>query len=76
MLVITIPAVILADRISRRVSVISAGLIMAACIYTISSLYASSGVHRSREIGRRSCNLRDRTDLLCDVGRGSEAICQ
>jgi len=52
MLVITIPAVILADRIGRRVSVLTGGIILTAAMYTIGSLYASSGVHAGHGVGR------------------------
>jgi len=52
MLIITIPAVILADRIGRRVSVLTGGIILTAAMYTIGSLYASSGVHAGHGVGR------------------------
>jgi len=52
MLVITIPAVMFADRIGRRVSVLTGGIILAASMYTIGSLYASSGVHAGQGVGR------------------------
>lgn len=46
MLAITILAVLLADKIPRRTSVISGGIILTSCMFVIGALYASSSVHQ------------------------------
>ena len=45
MLMITVPAVILADKWNRRTSVISGGILLAGCMGLIGSLYAVGVVH-------------------------------
>jgi MFS family permease len=52
MLVVTIPAVALADRIPRRTSVIAGGIVLTGCMFTIGSLYASSSVHQGYGFAR------------------------
>jgi hypothetical protein len=44
MLAISIPALLLADKISRRSSIIVGGCILTFCMFTIGTLYASSSV--------------------------------
>lgn len=44
-LVISVPAVYLADKIPRRTSVIVGGLILTTCMFTIGSLYAANAVN-------------------------------
>jgi hypothetical protein len=44
MLCISIPALLLADKISRRSSIIVGGCILTFCMFTIGSLYASDSV--------------------------------
>ena len=52
MLAISIPALIFADRWGRRTSVISGGLVLLGCMFTIGSLYASQDVHVDEGGGR------------------------
>jgi hypothetical protein len=44
MLAISIPALLLADKVSRRSSIIVGGCILTFCMFTIGTLYASSSV--------------------------------
>jgi hypothetical protein len=44
MLAISIPALLLADKISRRSSIIYGGLILTFCMFTIGTLYASTPI--------------------------------
>jgi hypothetical protein len=44
MLCISIPALLLADKVSRRSSIIVGGCILTFCMFTIGTLYASSSV--------------------------------
>lgn len=48
----TIPAILLADRWSRRASVIYGGLVLTIIMLVIGALYASSSVHSSYGAGR------------------------
>jgi len=52
MMAITVPAVLLADKIPRRTSVISGGLILTACMFLMGILYASSSVHQGYGVAR------------------------
>jgi len=52
MCAITVPAVLLADKIPRRTSVISGGLILSACMFLMGVLYASSSVHQGYGVAR------------------------
>lgn len=45
MLAISIPAVLLVDRVSRRATTLIGGLLLASCMLVIGTLYASSSVH-------------------------------
>jgi hypothetical protein len=45
MLAISIPALLLADKVTRRSSIIVGGCILTFCMFTIGTLYASSSVH-------------------------------
>lgn len=46
MCAITVPAVLLADKIPRRTSVISGGILLTSCMFLMGILYASSSVHQ------------------------------
>ncbi|PSN59113.1 general substrate transporter, partial [Corynespora cassiicola Philippines] len=48
----TIPAVLLADRWSRRASVVCGGLILGLIMLIIGALYAAKTVHSDRGVGR------------------------
>lgn len=50
--VTTIPAILMADRWSRRTSVISGGFTLAASMFVIGSLYAANVVFNDHGIGR------------------------
>lgn len=52
MFAISIPAFLLADRWGRRTIVGIGGLLLAGCMLTIGSLYASNSVHKDSGIGR------------------------
>lgn len=52
MLAISIPAFMFADRWGRRTSVITGGLILTGCMFTIGGLYASDDVHANEGGGR------------------------
>ncbi|GAB7353198.1 hypothetical protein MBLNU459_g3721t1 [Dothideomycetes sp. NU459] len=45
MLAISIPALLLADRVPRRKSVLVGGTLLTSCMFIIGSLYASNSVH-------------------------------
>ncbi|EHK49320.1 uncharacterized protein TrAtP1_000045 [Trichoderma atroviride] len=47
MLVISIPAFLFADKWGRRISAISGGITLSACMFLIGSLYAANAVHPS-----------------------------
>jgi MFS family permease len=47
MLVISIPAFLFADKWGRRLSAISGGITLSACMFLIGSLYAANAVHPS-----------------------------
>lgn len=51
-LLVTIPAFLLADRWGRSTSTIFGGLVQAACMFTMGALYASGSVHSDRGAGR------------------------
>jgi len=51
MLVVTVPALIYADRMGRRNSVIIGGVTLSVCMFLIGALYASNSVH-SYGVGR------------------------
>lgn len=52
MMVVTVPAFLLADRWGRRTSTIVGGLVLAACMLIIGSLYASNSVYGDRGAAR------------------------
>lgn len=52
MLAITIPSVLLVDRIPRRLNIISGGVILASSMFLIGTLYASNSVHAGHGIAR------------------------
>lgn len=47
MLVISIPSFLFADKWGRRISAISGGITLSACMFLIGSLYAANAVHPS-----------------------------
>lgn len=52
MMLITIPAFLYADKWGRRTSTLAGGLLLAACMLIIGSLYASGSVHGDSGAGR------------------------
>lgn len=51
-LLVTIPAFLLADRWGRATSTIFGGLVQAACMFIMGALYASGSVHSDRGVAR------------------------
>ena len=52
MLAISIPAILLIDRFTRRTVTMTGGLLLTACMFIIGALYASDSVHPSAGAGR------------------------
>jgi len=52
MLLITVPAILLADRWGRTTSAIAGGIGHGSCMLVIGALYASDSVHPTHGVGR------------------------